>query len=48
VGRLWPLQWLTTFQHFRQWTVLNGGVYLVSHLRPGKVIKRERIHGSLG
>ena len=48
IGRPRPLQWLTTFRHFRSWTVLNGGVYLVSHLRPGKKIKRERIHGSLG
>lgn len=48
IERPWPLQWLTTFEHFRAWMVLNGGVYVVSHLRPGKAIHRERIHGALG
>ncbi len=30
-----PLRWLTTFNHFRRWGAVNGGVYLAGHLRPG-------------
>lgn len=39
-----PLQWYTTFQHFRPWTAVMGGIYLFGHLRPAKQVKRERIH----
>lgn len=39
-----PLQWYTTFRHFRPWTTLMGGVYLFGHLRPAKsVVKRAAI-----
>jgi 1,2-diacylglycerol 3-alpha-glucosyltransferase len=43
-----PLQWLTTLRHFRPWATLNGGLYLLGHVRPGKPIKRERIHPGIG
>lgn len=39
-----PLQWYTTFQHFRPWTAVMGGIYLFGHLRPAKHTKRERMH----
>lgn len=29
-------QWLTTFEHFRKWTTVNAGLYLVGHLRPAQ------------
>jgi 1,2-diacylglycerol 3-alpha-glucosyltransferase len=38
------LQWYTTFQHFRPWTTVMGGLYLSGYLRPSKPITRERIH----
>jgi 1,2-diacylglycerol 3-alpha-glucosyltransferase len=38
------LQWYTTFQHFRPWTTVMGGLYLSGHLRPSKPIVRSRIH----
>ena len=34
------MQWLTTLQHARPWATMNGGVYLIGHLRPGKVLER--------
>ncbi len=30
------LQWMTTFEHFRSWAAVNGGLYLVGHLRPAE------------
>lgn len=42
------LQWLTTLQHFRPWTVMNGGVYLVSHLRPVRFQNPDGIHPQIG
>jgi glycosyltransferase involved in cell wall biosynthesis len=44
VDRPRPLQWYTTFRHFRPWTTVGGGLYLVGHLRPGKPAVRARIH----
>jgi glycosyltransferase involved in cell wall biosynthesis len=38
------LQWYTTFQHFRPWTTVMGGLYLSGYLRPSKPIVRSRIH----
>ena len=37
------LKWLTTFEHFRSWTAINGGLYLAGHLRPAreKKVKAE-------
>ncbi|MGH7328220.1 MAG: glycosyltransferase, partial [Polyangiaceae bacterium] len=43
-----PLQWYTTFQHFRPWTAVMGGIYLFGHLRPAKHTKRERMHPQIG
>ena len=34
------VQWLTTMKHMRPWGVVNGGVYLIGHLRPGKNLPR--------
>ena len=34
------VQWLTTMKHMRPWGVMNGGVYLIGHLRPGKPLPR--------
>jgi 1,2-diacylglycerol 3-alpha-glucosyltransferase len=34
------VQWLTTMKHIRPWGIMNGGVYLVGHLRPGKAVDR--------
>ena len=34
------VQWLTTMKHLRPWGVVNAGVYLVGHLRPGKEVAR--------
>ncbi len=44
------MQWMTTFQHFRSWTTLNGSVYLVGHIRPGQQHKRpkSRLHPQIG
>jgi glycosyltransferase involved in cell wall biosynthesis len=28
------LRWMTTFEQFRSWAALNGGLYVVGHLRP--------------
>jgi 1,2-diacylglycerol 3-alpha-glucosyltransferase len=30
------LQWLTTFEHFRQWAAINTSLYLLGHLRPAQ------------
>ncbi len=38
------MQWYTTFQHFRPWTAVMGGIYLFGHLRPAKGVKREMMH----
>lgn len=38
------LQWYTTFQHFRPWTTVMGGLYVFGHLRPGKPRVRASIH----
>jgi len=43
-----PLQWYTTFKHFRPWTTMMGGVYLFGHLRPAKPIKRPKLHPQIG
>ena len=42
------LQWYTTFQHFRPWTTVMGGLYLSGYLRPSKPIVRSRIHPRMG
>jgi hypothetical protein len=44
VDRPKVLQWYTTFQHFRPWTTVMGGLYLSGYLRPSKPIVRSRIH----
>ena len=33
VARPRPMQWYTTYRHFRPWTTVMGGMYLVGHLR---------------
>jgi glycosyltransferase involved in cell wall biosynthesis len=38
------LQWYTTFQHFKPWTTVMGGLYLSGYLRPSRPIVRSRIH----
>jgi glycosyltransferase involved in cell wall biosynthesis len=38
------MQWYTTLQHFRPWTTVMGGLYVLGHLRPGKPTVRARIH----
>jgi glycosyltransferase involved in cell wall biosynthesis len=44
VGRPKVIQWYTTFQHFRPWTTVMGGLYVFGHLRPGKPRVRASIH----
>ena len=40
-----PLQWYTTFRHFRPWTTVMGGIYLFGHLRPAKhEPKKDKMH----
>ncbi len=34
------MKWLTTMKHLRPWGVMNGGMYLIGHLRPGKTLER--------
>jgi len=34
------VQWLTTMKHMRPWGVMNGGLYFIGHLRPGKSVDR--------
>ena len=48
VARPAPLRWYTTFRHFRPWTTVMGGVYVVGHLRPAKPVKRPKIHPQIG
>jgi glycosyltransferase involved in cell wall biosynthesis len=36
------LQWMTTFEHFRSWTAVNAGLYLVGHLRPAENHSRTK------
>lgn len=31
-----PMQWYTTFRHFRPWTTVMGGIYVFGHLRPAQ------------
>ncbi|MCL2724337.1 MAG: glycosyltransferase [Polyangiaceae bacterium] len=43
------LQWMTTFQHFRTWSTVNGGVYLAGHVRPPQEKKRKsQLHPQIG
>jgi 1,2-diacylglycerol 3-alpha-glucosyltransferase len=50
VDRPKMMQWYTTFQHFRPWTTVMGGIYLFGHLRPAKgKTKRDRgMHPQIG
>ena len=44
-----PMQWLTTFRHFRPWTAVMGGLYLFGHLRPApKKNPTSQIHPQIG
>ena len=43
------LQWMTTFQHFRSWLVVNGGVTLVGYLRQPHTDKvKQTEHPQIG
>jgi 1,2-diacylglycerol 3-alpha-glucosyltransferase len=44
VDRPKPMQWYTTFQHFRPWTMVMSGIYLFGHLRPAKKVERKTVH----
>ena len=44
VDRPKPMQWYTTFQHFRPWAAVMSGIYVVGHLRPAKTQKRPSLH----
>jgi len=35
------LQWMTTFQHFRSWSTVMGGIYLMGHVRPAQEKKTK-------
>jgi glycosyltransferase involved in cell wall biosynthesis len=48
VGRPRPMQWYTTFQHFRPWAAVMSGIYVMGHLRPAKQQKRASLHPSIG
>jgi hypothetical protein len=50
VSRPKPMQWYTTFQHFRPWTTFMTGVYLFGHLRPAKkkAPTKARLHPQFG
>ncbi len=48
VRRPLPMQWLTTFQHFRSWATINAGVYLAGHIRPAPEKKHVRMHPQIG
>lgn len=37
-----PLQWLTTFRHFKSWAAINAGVYVAGHLRPGAAPAKKK------
>jgi 1,2-diacylglycerol 3-alpha-glucosyltransferase len=44
------MQWMTTFQHFRSWTAVHGGLYLAGHLRPAPEHKtaKSKLHPQIG
>jgi hypothetical protein len=42
------MRWYTTFQSFRPWATVMGGVYLFGHLRPAKTVPPEKIHPQIG
>jgi glycosyltransferase involved in cell wall biosynthesis len=42
------MQWYTTFQSFRPWATVMGGVYLFGHLRPAKTVTPDKIHPQIG
>jgi glycosyltransferase involved in cell wall biosynthesis len=44
VNRPKPMQWYTTFRHFRSWSTVNGGICVAGHLRPSKEKAQKRIH----
>jgi len=48
VDRPRAMQWLTTLRHFRPWATVNGGLYLIGHVRPGKPINTEKLHPGIG
>jgi hypothetical protein len=35
-------QWATTAKHFRSWAAVNGGLYLMGHLRPATESARNK------
>ena len=45
-----PLQWLTTFRHFKSWAAINAGVYVAGHLRPNAAPakKKSKLHPQIG
>ncbi|WP_240488723.1 glycosyltransferase [Labilithrix luteola] len=43
------LQWMTTFQHFRSWSTVNGGIYLAGHIRPAaQKYQKKKLHPQIG
>lgn len=43
------LRWMTTAKHFRTWSTVNGGIYLVGHFRPPTEKKRkDKLHPQIG
>lgn len=44
------LQWMTTFEHFRSWTVVHGSLYVIGHLRPVKNHSKTKaeLHPQIG
>ncbi len=43
------LRWMTTFEHFRSWSVINGGVYLAGRIRPPHAKKTKgSLHPQIG
>jgi glycosyltransferase involved in cell wall biosynthesis len=42
IARPKPMQWLTTWQHFRPWATVNGGIYVAGHLRPAPRIEHAK------
>jgi hypothetical protein len=47
VGRPKPMQWYTTFHHFRPWAAVMSGIYVFGHLRPAKPVTRPKLHPSI-
>jgi hypothetical protein len=45
-GRL--RRWATTFEHFRPWATVMGGLYLFGYLRPSPPTKRAKLHPQIG